>query len=69
MAKDIRNQRFTLLCNNNERQLISAIALRLGRSQAGALRFLIRIAAQELYLDLNDKVQDIQEAQEGSRNE
>jgi hypothetical protein len=46
--KDLRTIRFTFICNIQERQLITAIAEHLNRSQGDAIRFLIRTAAQEL---------------------
>lgn len=46
----MRQQKFTFLCNDEERQLIQSIAERLERSQGDALRILIRTAAQELGL-------------------
>lgn len=44
----MRNLRFTFLCTKEERRLISKIAQKLNRSQGDAIRFLIRVAAQEL---------------------
>ena len=39
---------FTMRLNKNERLLIKALANRLERSQSDALRFLVRVAAEEL---------------------
>lgn len=43
-----RIRRFTLLCDDNERRLISVLAKRLQRSQSDAIRFLLREKANEL---------------------
>ncbi len=43
-----RLERFTFLCNEDERQIVSALAERLQRSQSDAMRLLIREAAQEM---------------------
>ena len=50
----MRKERFTFLCNERERKLISVLAERLSRSQGDAMRFLVRIAAEELMLDLQN---------------
>ena len=50
----MRKERFTFLCNEHERKLISVLAERLSRSQGDAMRFLVRIAAEELMLDLQN---------------
>jgi hypothetical protein len=46
--------RFTFLCNDHERTLITALAEYLNRSQSDAIRFLIEAAAQELKIDLDN---------------
>jgi hypothetical protein len=52
--KNVRNIKFTFLCNQEERHMITAVANRLNRSQGDMLRFLIRSAVQELQLGLNE---------------
>jgi hypothetical protein len=69
MARDTRNERFTLLCNNNERYLIAAIAHYPERTQADALRFLIRVTAQKLGLGIDQQVRDSQKSLEGNQHE
>ena len=56
--QDQRVLRFTILCNTTERQLITAIAEHLNRSQGDAVRFLIRAAGQELKIDLKKPDQE-----------
>lgn len=43
-----RNQRFTFLCNQHERELIENLAQRLQRTQSDTIRLLVREAAQQL---------------------
>ncbi len=43
-----RLDRFTFLCNDEERQIVAALAERLRRSQSDAIRYLIVEAAREL---------------------
>jgi hypothetical protein len=43
-----RVNRFTFVCDNEERELLTALAKRLHRSQSDALRWLIQGAAEEL---------------------
>ena len=43
-----RHERFTFLCNQNERALIATLAELLGRSQSDAVRFVVLEAAQQL---------------------
>ncbi len=52
----MRTNRFTFLCDDEERRLITAIAKHLKRSQGDAIRFILRTAAQELRLNLNSQV-------------
>lgn len=47
----MRNERFTFVCNANERRVLAALADYLNRSQSDALRLLIREAARELITD------------------
>ena len=47
----MRNERFTFVCNANERRVLAALADYLNRSQSDALRLLIREAARELKAD------------------
>lgn len=42
-----RYERFTFLCNEDERQMIEVLAGRFQRSQSDTLRFLIRLAISE----------------------
>lgn len=44
----MRVQRFTFLCNENERQAIALLAKQLQRSQSDAVRYVIAIAVQDL---------------------
>ena len=44
-------ERFTFLCNSNERRLLAAISKRLKRSQGDTIRQLISAAAFELNLE------------------
>lgn len=43
-----RYQRFTFLCNHDERQQIAKLASHLRRSQSDAVRFLVVTAVREL---------------------
>ena len=43
-----RYQRFTFLCDGDERRILTTLAHRLQRSQSDAVRWLIRNAAAEL---------------------
>lgn len=43
-----RGNRFTFLCNEDERRILAALATNLRRSQSDAVRWLIRGAAEEL---------------------
>ena len=43
-----RYERFTFLCDKDERALIARLAARLRRSQSDAVRFLVVEAAREL---------------------
>jgi hypothetical protein len=43
-----RYERFTFLCDPNERQAIAALAERLSRSQSDAVRFVVVEAAKQL---------------------
>jgi hypothetical protein len=43
-----RYERFTFLCNRDERRLIAALANQLQRSQSDAVRFAIRDMAEKL---------------------
>ena len=55
----MRTLRFTFLCNEEERQLIAALAETLQRSQSDALRYLVRETAEKLQIKaeaLNDAV-------------
>ena len=47
----MRSQRFTFVCNDDERRILSALADYLQRSQSDALRLLIREASRELIAD------------------
>ena len=49
-----RYERFTFLCNKQERKLIEALAHRLQRSQSDTMRFLVRHAANDF---LNQPIQ------------
>ena len=51
----MRDERFTFVCNEYERGLIAKIANHLKRTQGDAMRFLVRIAADELMLDLQNE--------------
>ena len=44
----MREDRFTFLCNSDERRLITALAKRLQRTQSDVVRWLVREAAREL---------------------
>jgi len=44
----MRNQRFTFLCSIEERQLLTALAKHLQRSQSDSIRILLLKAAREL---------------------
>lgn len=46
-----RYERFTFLCNQDERRLIGNLAQHLQRTQSDAIRLLIREAAQQLSAD------------------
>jgi hypothetical protein len=48
-AHDKKKVRFTFICDAAERQMITAIAKQLHRSQGDAIRFLVRTAVQELH--------------------
>ena len=50
----MRDERFTFVCNEYERGLIAKIADHLERTQGDTMRFLVRIAADELLLDLQN---------------
>ena len=52
--ENVRNERFTILCNLKERRLISIVAKQLDRSQADTIRLLTRTAAQELHITSDD---------------
>lgn len=52
----MRNERFTFVCNENERRILAALAEYLNRSQSDALRLLIREAARELITDASAQV-------------
>jgi len=52
--KKTRSERFTFLCNADERKLITAIAKHLNRSQADSIRFLVNVATKELLTDEHD---------------
>jgi hypothetical protein len=54
MSKD---QRFTFVCEKDERKLLEAIAERLERTQSDTIRYLVKLAAQELRLNLQDNLQ------------
>ena len=43
-----RYERFTFLCDKDERRLIAALAERLKRSQSDAVRFVVITAVREL---------------------
>ena len=43
-----KTQRFSFLCNDEERRILTALAQRLQRSQSDSVRWLIREAAHEL---------------------
>ena len=47
----MRRLRFTLLCNEEERHLITALAETLQRSQSDALRLLVRETAKVLQIE------------------
>ena len=49
----MREERFTFVCNEHERRLITEIASRLKRTQSDAIRLLVRIAAEELSIDVS----------------
>jgi hypothetical protein len=53
-----RFNRFTILCSQEERRLIAALADRLRRSQSDALRFLIVSAAREREIPEQPKTKD-----------
>ena len=50
-----RYERFTFLCNSDERRLLAALAVRLQRSQSDAVRWLIREATRELGANADEK--------------
>jgi hypothetical protein len=54
--RDAKTNRFTFLCSDAERQIITALAEQLNRSQGDAIRFVLRIAAQELHLNIYTQV-------------
>jgi len=56
--KKTRSERFTFLCNADERKLITAIAAQFRRSQADTIRFLIDMAAKELNIPQTNCQQD-----------
>jgi len=43
-----RYERFTFLCNDNEKKAIADLAIRLQRSQSDAVRFIVIEAARQL---------------------
>ncbi len=43
-----RYERFTFLCNDNEKKIIADLATRLQRSQSDAVRFVVIEAARQL---------------------
>ena len=43
-----RYERFTFICNDNERKAIATLAKRLQRSQSDAVRFVVIEAAKQL---------------------
>lgn len=43
-----KSERFTLLCDANERRVITELALRLGRSRSDAVRYVLLAAAKDL---------------------
>ena len=47
----MRKYRFTFICNSIERELITALAHHLKRSQSDTIRFLINAAGQEVKLE------------------
>lgn len=53
----MRKQRFTFLCNTQERQLLAALAKHLKRSQSDAIRWLVVEAAQELEVKVCDEIE------------
>lgn len=54
-----RRGRFTFLCDENEREMIAALAVRLRRSRSDAVRFIIVEAAREMRVEATDKAQAI----------
>ena len=44
----MRNDRFTFVCDRDERQMLAAVSAKLARTQSDAVRFLIREAARDL---------------------
>jgi hypothetical protein len=49
----MRKNRFTFICDKGERQLISALAQHLHRSQSDTIRILLFRAAREFELDVS----------------
>jgi hypothetical protein len=52
-----RYERFTFLCDPNERKAIAALAERLSRSQSDAVRFVVIEAAKQLTQPAEDPKQ------------
>ena len=57
----MRDQRFTFLCNRDERRLIERLASKLHRSKGDALRWLLRKAALEFGWLAPDEMQDFEQ--------
>ena len=65
MAKSLT---FKLRLNQHERKLIKAVADQLGRSQGDTVRFLVKKAANDLGLNLENTAQDVQQ-HKGAKDE
>jgi hypothetical protein len=57
----MRDQKFTFLCDENERDLLSALADHMRRSQGDTIRFLLHNAAQEIGLNTEKPIQTFQQ--------
>ena len=49
-----RYSRFTFLCNREERQLISALAKRLQRSESDAIRYVVKAVTEEMGMNVKN---------------
>jgi hypothetical protein len=64
----MREIRFTFLCNEIERSLLSAIARRLRRSQGDAIRLLLYRAADDLGISSENQETGAAESSRGGKN-